>query len=101
MGKSKHYVVVGRRQQFGFFVGYPLVAFPSAAIGAMAIATAMKLVFFMSTAGTLAAVMMHAHVARAAVGQLFDYVPTVLIAHCSHCPLKPHMLAFLVYLSHF
>ena len=49
MGQGKNNVVVCRGQQFGLFVGYPLVAFGSATVGAMAIYTAMKLVLFMPT----------------------------------------------------
>jgi hypothetical protein len=61
----------------------------------------MKLIFFMATFRTLASVMMHAHIARVAVGQLFKDVLTVLIAHRSACLPKHHLLEFLGYLSHF
>ena len=101
MRKRKYYVVVCSRKQFCFFVGYPLVSFASTTIGAMTIATTMKLVLFISADRTLAAVMMHADIAGVAVGQLFEDVAAVLITHRSACSPKHHLLEFLGYLSHF
>jgi len=94
-------MVVGRRQKFGFFVGYPLVAFGATTIGTMAISARMKLVLFVSAVGTFAPIMMHANVARVAVGQFLKDVPAVLIVYCSTGFTKYHLLEFLAYLSHF
>jgi hypothetical protein len=94
-------VIICRRQQFGFFVGYPLVAFTATTVGAMAIATRMKLVMLMPAVRALAAVMMHSDARRVAVAQFFEDVATVLIAHSSTCLPKNHLLELLGYLSHF
>jgi hypothetical protein len=94
-------VIIGRRQQLSFFVSYPLVAFGAAAVRTMSIATTMKLVLFMSAVRTLATVMMHAYIARVAIGQFFEDVLTVLITHRSARMPKHHLLEFLCYVSHF
>jgi hypothetical protein len=94
-------VVICRRQQFGFLVGYPLVAFTSATVGAVSVSARMKLVLFVSTDRTLAPIMMHTHIARVAVAQFFKNVAAILITHCSACPSKHHLLQFLGYLTHF
>jgi hypothetical protein len=45
--------------------------------------------------------MMHADVARVAVGQFSEDIAAILITHCSACPSKHDLLEFLSYLSHF